>query len=165
MKNIALLLKNAPQELKLYSPIYGDVYFDSIDVVDDYGNYVIYVHFLSLQERCTRPTNEKDDDVIAFYANGTTSNNISTITPECVLFPSKEQRNWNDFSCDTQHDNDTTTIFSLAWCKDCKNLNDTDFCRENCQKWYLGRPIGYCSLNGQCGTCNELCKQSNNCKK
>lgn len=149
MKNIALLLKNAPKELKLYSPIYGDVYLDSVDVVDDYDNCIIYVHFLPLKEGCTRPDREQADDIVAFYANGTTGNNIFTITPECVLFPSKEQRDWNYFSCNTQQEIDTTTISSLAWCKDCRHRTDTDFCKENCQKWHCGRPIGYCKWKGR----------------
>lgn len=68
------ILKNCPKGMKLYSPIYGEV---ELKEVSEYigiigcksGNVSIY-----------------------FYSDGTYSKG-----GECMLFPSKEQRDWDDF--------------------------------------------------------------------
>lgn len=73
--NIAEILKNCPEGMKLYSPIYGEMEF--IEIMTSTGS----IH-------CR--TNKGKPHY--FYPDG-------KYEPEgeCVLFPSKEQRDWNIF--------------------------------------------------------------------
>lgn len=73
--NIAEILKNCPKYMELYSPIYGEMKF--IQIMVNTGN----IH-------CR--TNKGEPHY--FYPDG-------KYEPEgeCVLFPSKEQRDWNKF--------------------------------------------------------------------
>lgn len=74
MKNIAEILKNCPEGMKLYSPIFGYIEFEC---VNPSGNI-----------RCS-------DGIIyrrIFYPDGTYSRG-----GEVMLFPSKEQRDWKKF--------------------------------------------------------------------
>lgn len=71
--NIADKLKYCPAGMKLYSPCFGFVIFDG---VDDRFIYVID------NDKCTR----------VFFPDGTMNDE-----GECMLFPSKEQRNWSRF--------------------------------------------------------------------
>ena len=70
--NIAEILKNCPKGTKLYSPICGEVEFECVTTL---GNI-----------RCIENSHCKR----LFYPNGTYSEN-----GEIMLFPSKEQRDWN----------------------------------------------------------------------
>lgn len=72
--NIAEILKNCPKGTKLYSPICGEVEFECVTTL---GNIKCIENSL-----CKR----------LFYPNGTYSEN-----GEVMLFPSKEQRDWNQF--------------------------------------------------------------------
>ena len=72
--NIAEILKNCPGGTKLYSPICGEVEFECVTTL---GNI-----------RCIENSYCKR----LFYPNGTYSEN-----GEIMLFPSKEQRDWNKF--------------------------------------------------------------------
>lgn len=72
--NIANLLKYCPKGTKLYSPIWGEVEF--IEVVSS-NNIII---------------KSPDDNEVLFYCNGAYHRN-----GECVLFPSKDQRDWSKF--------------------------------------------------------------------
>lgn len=77
--NLVEILKDCPKRTKLYSTIYGEVEFESID----YGVGVIYP--------------------ICFYKDG----NLQCVTKEglhlvehageCSLFPSKDNRDWSTF--------------------------------------------------------------------
>lgn len=78
--NIAEILKYCPKGTKLYSPLYGDVILDS--VLLENGNFPIiikdgkgYEHILTKQ---------------GYYVY-----DIPNV--ECVLFPSKDQRDWSKF--------------------------------------------------------------------
>lgn len=72
--NLAKILKDCPKGIKLYSPIYGEVEYAEVTVLTESigcginGN-TVYFH---------------SDG--SYYKGG-----------ECMLFPSKEQRDWNDF--------------------------------------------------------------------
>ena len=72
--NIAEILKNCPKGMKLYSPIFGEVEFG---FVSPDGWIKCYVSSIQLG---------------MFYPDGTYSKN-----GEVMLFPSKEQRDWNKF--------------------------------------------------------------------
>lgn len=76
--NIAKILKNCPIGTKLYSPIVGEVKLH--EVRDSYieGRY----------------DNKGVSISIVFNEEGKYSN---TDNGECLLFPSKEQRDWNEF--------------------------------------------------------------------
>lgn len=73
MKNIAEILKNCPKGTKLYSSIFGEVELD--EVTDS----IFVRHALN-------------KTLIAFYTDGKYHSN-----GECILFPSKENRDWNKF--------------------------------------------------------------------
>ncbi len=75
--NIAELLKGCPQGTKLYSPIFGDVYLDKIR-----PHLVIVV----------TTDKEQGDIKEEFLYDGRYGMN-----GECMLFPSKDQRDWNKF--------------------------------------------------------------------
>lgn len=72
--NIAEILKNAPKGTKLYSPLFGEVELKSVD--DD----VIEVRI--------------EDSLSTFYKDGRFYRNYSS--GECLLFPSKDERNWDN---------------------------------------------------------------------
>ena len=70
--NIAEILKNTPKGTKLYSPIFGEVELSEVDSI------FIYI---------------KHDDFIArFHSDGKYTKN-----GECMLFPSRKNRDWNNF--------------------------------------------------------------------
>lgn len=72
--NIANILKNCPKDMKLYTPIFGEVKF--VEVYDTSNEIV-----------CHTPIGN-----VRFHSDGTYFK-----CGECVLFPSKEQRDWNKF--------------------------------------------------------------------
>ena len=71
---IAKILKNCPKGTKLYSPIYGEVEFTEVSIVT--GSI-----------GC-----KTNNGITRFYPDGTYYKG-----GECMLFPSKEQRSWDDF--------------------------------------------------------------------
>jgi hypothetical protein len=76
--NIAEILKDCPKGMKLYSPIFGDVYLDEIR--DDIRPYLAVV---------VRTFDKHEEEFLydgRFGING-----------ECMLFPSKENRDWSTF--------------------------------------------------------------------
>lgn len=77
--NLCQILKNCPKGTKLWSPVWGDVFFDKI-----------------YEGICGKPialTAVGCND-IALYSTGK-MHNIKEA--ECVLFPSKYQRDWSKF--------------------------------------------------------------------
>lgn len=77
--NIAEILKECPKGTKLYSPIYGEL---ELEEVKDEQNFSIY---------CITKKRELD----AFTSEGRIYSDYPDA--ECVLFPSKDQRDWNKF--------------------------------------------------------------------
>lgn len=82
--NIAEILKNAPKGTMLYSPLYGEVAL--LEVHDP----STYVH----KDACIEVMTGNREDV-CFYTNGKPL--CYGLAPECLLFPSKENRNWSKF--------------------------------------------------------------------
>lgn len=70
--NIAKILKNAPKGTKLYSPIFGEVELDEVNDT-----------FIEVENCSFRAS---------FYSDGRYAYN-----GECLLFPSKDNRDWNNF--------------------------------------------------------------------
>ena len=75
--DLTKILKNCPRGFKLYSAVHGEVTFLSIED----GEYPIGV---LLNNDCT-----------AYYSS---SGKAFTSYGECVLFPSKDQRDWSKFT-------------------------------------------------------------------
>jgi len=80
--NIANILKNCPKDTELYSPVFGKVKF--VEVYDTSNEIV-----------CHTPIGN-----VRFHSDGTYFK-----WGECVLFPSKEQRDWNKFIPDFENGN------------------------------------------------------------
>ena len=76
--NLVEILKDCPEGTKLYSPVFGEVEFESIN--DIIGPIVV-------------TTNTGNAE--CFTADGKMYNYYNG---ECLLFPSKEQRDWSKFN-------------------------------------------------------------------
>ena len=76
--NLIEILKDCPKGTKLYSPIYGDVEFESID---EHKPHPIIVRIGDYSTDCF----SIDGKIFSFYDG------------ECLLFPSREQRDWSKF--------------------------------------------------------------------
>lgn len=76
--NLAEILKDCPEGTKLYSPVFGEVEFESIN--DIIGPIVVTTNTGNAE--CFTA-----DGKMYTYYNG-----------ECLLFPSKEQRDWSKFN-------------------------------------------------------------------
>ena len=78
--NIAQILRSVPEGIKFYSPIFGECEFIKIEN----GEYPI------LMKDCK-------GDKISFTKDGKYYTNELYSNTECILFPSKENRDWNRF--------------------------------------------------------------------
>ena len=81
--NLTKILKDCPKGWNLYTPIYGKVEFSSVKEDDDYP---IVVSFQ--RERGGSRLNRFTKEGYFFTKNDA----------ECLLLPSKEQRDWSKFS-------------------------------------------------------------------
>ena len=85
MTNLISILKHCPEGTKLYSPIYGEVTLYSVNnrridvIATNYSDETTHIEFSSLGR------------LILGYSNA-----------ECVLFPSKDQRDWDKFRIPTK---------------------------------------------------------------
>ena len=122
MINLVNILKHCPEGTKLYSPIYGEVTLYSVNnrhidvIATDYSDETTHIKFSRLGR------------LILGYSNA-----------ECVLFPSKDQRDWSKFKIPTKKGDvimfngmypclvtgDYSKDLSM-WC--CGLLEDDDFC-------------------------------------
>lgn len=75
--NLVEILKDCPKGTKLYSTVFGEVEFDHIDNRLTYGVII----------------RSKDYGVEGFTVDGKKFSHCG----ECILFPSKEQRDWSKF--------------------------------------------------------------------
>lgn len=82
--NLCEILKDCPKGTKLYTPLYGVC---SLYSVDDKFITVEYVGVVNII------CNE------TFFANGA----ISALGDECLLFPSKDNRDWSTFQQKKKH--------------------------------------------------------------
>ena len=79
--NLVEILKDCPKGTKLYSPVTGEVNF--VKIINTGGKYHIKVEI-------------EDDGFFSFFF--TSQGKLYNISQgECVLFPSKEQRDWSKF--------------------------------------------------------------------
>ena len=85
--NLVEILKDCPKGTKLYSPLFGDVEF--LEVSSNLAEvYIIRVKYTQRSWFLTSPeVGFTKDGRYDYYSDG-----------ECVLFPSKEQRDWSKFT-------------------------------------------------------------------
>ena len=114
------ILKNCPKGTKLYSPIYGEVEFTEVSIVT--GSI-----------GC-----KTSNGVTRFYPDGTYYKG-----GECMLFPSKEQRNWNDFMIPFR---DGDVIIKTEFNPGCKQYNVAIFSNYNADS--TNRMTVHCQVNG-----------------
>ena len=76
--NLVEILKNCPKGTKLYSPIVGEVVFNGIDINSR--------HPIRIRCKCGVDNTFTKDGRLVWNCDG-----------ECMLFPSKEQRDWSKF--------------------------------------------------------------------
>lgn len=100
--NIAEKLKDYPNGLKLYSPIYGEVKFYKIDI--DNESYPIAV--------------KNSKGIVYFAEDGRYSTAFDTA--ECLLFPSSKMRDWTKFfkRGDVVWSNDNMYAIFEGWAND-----------------------------------------------
>lgn len=86
MANLVNILKHCPEGTKLYSPVYGEVTFTAISN----ANIIL------------GKATKRDEGIVtvAFTCFGRLSCEFSN--SECILFPSKDQRDWNKFRIPTK---------------------------------------------------------------
>ena len=86
--NLAEILKDCPSGTKLYSPVYGDVELEKVIQVED--------DFLSSIEDDIYPIKIKlnNNSLDNFTKDGRM---FEDYNGECMLFPSKDQRDWSKF--------------------------------------------------------------------
>lgn len=124
--NIAKILKDKPVNTKLYSPLYGDVYFSYIGVRN---NICVLHHRFTLSD---------------FFYNGRYT---AYKESEIMLFPSKEMRDWRKFwkkgDVLVNKDNNSHIIFD--------KFNDDTYTTFTGKLYYQATKAGYnythtCSL-------------------
>lgn len=80
MINLAKILKHCPEGTKLYSPIYGEVTFTEI-----------------LNHNILCKATKSNGEIISIDFNRLGRLSGEFLNTECVLFPSKDQRDWDKF--------------------------------------------------------------------
>ena len=104
--DLAEILKNCPRGTKLYSPLCGEVALDSVDEDDMY--YPIKANRDGLQ--------------ITFARDGRFHRKFNG---ECMLFPSKDQRNWSKFKASVEKfDYNTLQPFDMVLVRDGEGEGD-----------------------------------------
>lgn len=83
--NIAEILKDCPKGTKLYSTLCGECELDYIVIGEPNEDTIIKANFLS---------NDGKTHYINFFYDGSY---LRIGNGECLLFPSKENRDWNTF--------------------------------------------------------------------
>ena len=123
MTNLVSILKHCPEGTKLYSPIYGEVTFTRISII----NTIL----------CKATKSNGEITSVDFNRFGRFSGEFSN--SECVLFPSKDQRDWDKFRIPTKKgdvimfNGQVPCLVTGDYSQDKKNwvcglLEDGDFC-------------------------------------
>lgn len=82
--NLVEILKNVPKGTKLYSPLFGEVTFNCIQKDEDWPIVI-----------------KTDENKDAYFAENGKYNQY--VDCECMLFPSKENRDWNTFKVESPY--------------------------------------------------------------
>lgn len=129
--NIANKLKHCKKGTKLYSPIFGEVEFDGIE------DNAIYVNTTVNDDEKVRMPFESNGQFYSCYPNG-----------ECLLFPSKDNRDWNNFQVLEEGHRVMVSDNGLHWSlrkyyKDeaTYRFDDTDINIDNASVWKYIVPV------------------------
>lgn len=87
--NLIEILKDAPKGTKLWSSMLGDCYFEEYQERE--STYPIRVRFTN---------HHKETDYRSLSAHG---KEVEVASAECVIFPSKENRDWSTFKVPKKH--------------------------------------------------------------
>ena len=118
--SLAKILKNCQKGMKLYSPIYGEVEFKEISVITESIGCKV--------NGCT----------VYFYSDGSYYKG-----GECMLFPSKEQRDWDEFMIPFK---DGDIIIRTEFNPGCKQYNIAIFRNYNANS--TNKMTIHCQVNG-----------------
>lgn len=118
--SLAEILKNCPKGMKLYSPIYGEVEFTEVSIVT--GSI-----------GC-----KTSNGITRFYPDGTYYKG-----GECMLFPSKEQRDWDEFMIPFKNGD---IIIRTEFNPGCKQYNIAIFSNYNANS--TNKMTVHCQVNG-----------------
>lgn len=129
--NLVEILKDCPKGTKLYSLIYGDVELEKISN-DENDKYPIFIRLTANTIDCVA----KDGRYIGNYDG------------ECVLFPSKEQRDWSKFK-PKKPKFDTKNLQPF----DKVLVRDADICRWNCAFFSYKSEYLYLTTDGSYKYC------------
>ena len=116
----AKILKNCPKGMKLYSPIYGEVEFTEVSIIT--GGIGCKIN------GCTVYFNSDG----SYFSGG-----------ECMLFPSKKQRDWNEFMIPFK---DGDIIIRTEFNPGCKQYNIAIFKNYNVNP--TNKMTIHCQVNG-----------------
>ena len=116
----AKILKNCPKGMKLYSPIYGEVEFTEVSIIT--GGIGCKIN------GCTVYFNSDG----SYFSGG-----------ECMLFPSKKQRDWNEFMIPFK---DGDIIIRTEFNPGCKQYNIAIFSNYNDNSTNI--MTVHCQVNG-----------------
>lgn len=118
--NLAKILKNCPKGMKLYSPIYGEVKYAEVTVLTE-------------SIGC-----EINGNTVYFHSDGSYYKG-----GECMLFPSKEQRDWDEFMIPFK---DGDIIIKTEFNPGCKQYNIAIFRNYNVNP--TNKMTIHCQVNG-----------------
>jgi hypothetical protein len=107
--NLVNILKDCPKGTKLYSTVHGVVEFEKI-IIDD--TFPIKFSF---------KVNGKNSDLIYAASVSIDGKYATKYNGECILFPSKDQRDWSKFNVEPKFDISTLQPFDKVLIRD----NDT----------------------------------------
>ena len=89
--DLTKILKDAPKGMKLWSPVYGECTFINVDY---FPNVMYPIH-------CKATTKDGKSTYVLFTIDGRIDNNYEN--SGCVLFPSKENKDWSTFEVPKTH--------------------------------------------------------------
>lgn len=144
--NIAEILKKCPKGTKLYSPVYGEVEFVKVKYGESYA-----IHCVT-----------KDGALDYFTSDGRLYCDFPDA--ECMLFPSKDQRDWSKFKPCNKSANKKLQLkpFDKVLVRDSNNYEwSCDFfCKEEdniyyCMTSYWNQCIPYEGNEHLLGTVNK----------
>lgn len=115
--DLTKILKNCPKGTKLYSPLFGEVKLERVE--DNIFGLPIWVSDSHSQYRY-------------FFNDGKYKSGIYTdssiSTDECMLFPSKENRDWSQWECpNPKFDPNTLKPFDKVICRNGIGMWHCDF--------------------------------------
>ena len=132
--DLTKILKDCPKDFKLYSSVHGEVFFSSMDNMSK-----LY------------PINVKVNGLVVSYTSDGKINH--SYHGECVLFPSKEQRDWSKFTAPwykkERFDPKTLKTFDRVLCKNGLDMWRCDFFSSYmetyvCQNVCISGSYSYC---------------------